>query len=244
MSEAAMTRDALAPIGRHRRRQTVDWRKIGLVVVSAAINMALIAFLSFTKPAGRPGKPFATTPLYLDIEPRPRLAAVPTRDAISSAAPRAMARIPSTRQDLNDEPAPIAPAVSAIAQPLAAPSTPVVQPSSPVQRDAIARTMRQGLFECTALPADERQACLDRRNRWARNASPISGTGSPERDAMLARQGARRLAAWEAQRAEPPRGDPPCETPHPMAGCQGVNIQIDLFSSRDGFLPNLRKRRE
>lgn len=124
MSEAAMTRDALAPIGRHRRRQTVDWRKIGLVVVSAAINMALIAFLSFTKPAGRPDKPFATTPLYLDIEPRPR------------------------------------------------------------------------------------------------------------------------LAAWEAQRAEPPRGDPPCETPHPMARCQGVNIQIDLFSSRDGFMPNLRKRRE
>ena len=244
MSEAAMTRDAFAPIGRQRRRQTVDWRKIGLVVVSAAINMALIAFLSFTGPAGRPDKPFATTPLYLDIEPRPRMAAVRTRDASSSAAPRAMARIPSTRQNLNDEPAPTAPAVSAIAQPLAAPSTPIVQPSSPAQRDAIARTMRQGLSDCTALPADEHQACVDRRNRWARNAAPISGTGNAERDAMMARQGARRLAAWEAQRAEPPRGDPPCETPHLMAGCQGVNIQIDLFYSRDGFLPNLRKRRE
>nr|WP_314120659.1 hypothetical protein [uncultured Brevundimonas sp.] len=206
--------------------------------------MALIAFLSFTKPVQRADQPFAATPLYLDIEPQPRVAAVPTRDAISPAAPRIKAPVHAPRLDMDEEPAPVTPAVLTIVQPQAAPPTPVVQPPSLTQRDAIARTMRQGLSDCTALIADERQACLDRRTRWARNASPISGTGSPERDAALARQGARRLATWEAQRAEPPRGDPPCETPHPMAGCEGVNIQVDLFSSRDGFLPNLRKRRE
>lgn len=42
----------------------------------------------------------------------------------------------------------------------------------------------------------------------------------------------------------PARGDPPCERPNPVAGCEGVNVQVELFSSRDGFLPNLRKRRE
>lgn len=239
-----MRRGAPTSVGRRPRRQAVDWRKIGLVVVSAALNMAVIAVLSFTKPAGRPDRPFATTPLYLDIEPRPRLAAAPTRDAVSPAAPRAMAPVASPRPDLDEEPAAVAPAVSAVVQPLPAPSTPVVQPPSPAQRDAIARTMRQGLSDCTALPADERQACLDRRHRRAQNASPISGTGSPERDAAFARQGARRLAAWEAQRADPSRVNRTCENPNPVAGCADVDIRIELFSSRDGVLPNLRKRRE
>ena len=93
------------------------------------------------------------------------------------------------------------------------------------------------------LAPDDRRRCEE---RWSGHAAvrPIRGTGDPERDASFARQGARRLAAWEAQRAAPPRGDPPCVTPHPMAGCDGVNIEVELFSSQDGFLPNLRKRRE
>lgn len=70
------------------------------------------------------------------------------------------------------------------------------------------------------------------------------GSGDTERDAVFARQGARRLAAWEAQRAEPPRGDPPCENPNPVSGCEGVNVSVEPFSWRDGILPNLRKRRE
>ncbi|WEK38976.1 MAG: hypothetical protein P0Y50_10500 [Candidatus Brevundimonas colombiensis] len=93
------------------------------------------------------------------------------------------------------------------------------------------------------LSPDARRRCED---RWAgAEAVPvIRGTGDAGRDAAFARQGARRLAAWEAQRADPPRVDRSCENPNPVAGCADVDIRIDLFSSRDGFLPNLRKRRE
>lgn len=80
--------------------------------------------------------------------------------------------------------------------------------------------------------------------RLGQEVRSIAGSGDAERDAVFARQGARRLAAWEAKRAEPSRGDPPCESPNPVAGCEGVNISVELFSTRDGVLPNLRKRRQ
>ena len=112
--------------------------------------------------------------------------------------------------------------------------------------DAAVPGQRVPLLSCDAphrLSLDARRVCED---RWAdAEAVPvIRGTGDAERDAAFARQGARRLAEWEAQRADPSRVKGSCEDPNPVAGCPDVNIRIDLFSSRDGFLPNLRKRRE
>ncbi|MBB3870789.1 hypothetical protein [Brevundimonas mediterranea] len=225
-----------------------DWpargRRAGLVVASMGLNAGLIALLSITDTRpGRPG-PSAAAPLYLYIEPRPRLAQerAPVRAVAAShtgvqgvvedadGVPR-----PDSRPDSSMKPSPPAP--------------------TPAPRGAIDSRWRIGPVaptrglplsceEPNRLSVEMRRYCDDRARRFAGTARPIAGSGDAERDAVFARHGARRLAAWEDRRAEPKRGDPPCETPHPVAGCEGVNIEVELFSSRDGLLPNLRKRRE
>ena len=222
------------------------WRKAGLAATAVGLNAGAIALLSLTD-LGPRNRPLRTEPIivYLD-EAWPRLARPPqavayVADKPASAAPSR--DMPPTMRD--DSPG------SEIAEtgPVAAPST------IPAENDAIDARWRVGavtpgsngaILSCDApqrLSPDARRRCEE---RWAgrQNARAIAGTGNAERDATVVRHGARRLAAWEAQRAMPARGDPPCERPNPVAGCEGVNVQVELFSSRDGFLPNLRKRRE
>ena len=237
-----MTATAISRTGQVR----LDWRKAGPAATSVGLNAGAIALLSLTDLSPR-NRPLRSEPMivYLD-EAWPRLMRAPQAAAdvadrpASAAPPRDMTT--TTRDDsLGSQIAEDAPA--------SAPST------SPAEDDAIDARWRVGpltpgssvvIQSCDApqrLSPDARRHCDE---RWAgrENAHAILGTGNADRDATFARHGARRLAAWEAQRAMPTRGDPPCERPNPVSGCEGVNVQVELFSSRDGFLPNLRKRRE
>lgn len=237
-----MTATAIGRSGQVR----LDWRKAGLAATAVGLNAGAIALLSLTD-LGPRNRPLRSAPMivYLD-EAWPRLA-----------------RTPQAVADVADRPASAAPIRDMMPTALdgspgsqISENAPAPAPSaSPVEDDAIDARWRVGavtpgsngaILSCDTpqrLSRDARRRCDE---RWAgrENARTIVGTGNAERDATFARHGARRLAAWEAQRAMPAPGDPPCERPNPVAGCEGVNVQVELFSSRDGFLPNLRKRRE
>ncbi|MFN3836342.1 MAG: hypothetical protein ACK4MI_01370 [Brevundimonas sp.] len=220
----------------HRSRRP-DWRKIGLASVSAAINVALIAALSFSAlgiddPAVTPQQPI----LYVDITPRPllpderpRIVVQPLAETAATTtqahAPRTVSSTPRPTPTQPDaRPAPLRPRIAA-PTPQGAPT-----PADPWRVDpndrtnAMARTLRQGLIGCTTpdqLTAAERAHCREDAMRRGLNAAPITGTGNPERDARFAREGARRLAEWEAQR-------------RPLSGGVGVVGPADCVGSNFG----------
>ena len=219
----------------------LDWRKAGLAAAAVGLNAGAIGLLSLG-PLGTEGpRPAAALLIHVDIEPRPRLAGERAREASAPAdvadAPAARPEAPRLHVPPNATAAPPAMAADGVADLWR------VDPSVSGAR----RPPLPGLAGCGSpdrLSPDARALCQERRARLAEGAAPITGSGDADRDAAFARQGARRMTAWEAQRARPARGDPPCETPHPVAGCEGANVQVELFSSRDGLLPNLRKRRQ
>jgi hypothetical protein len=221
-----------------------DWRKVGLTATAVGLNAGAVALLSLTD-LGPRARSIRSQPtiVYLD-EVWPGITRAP-----QPAPGRAGGSAPSPLRPMATTPPPD----DSSAQIAAAPVAP--SPASGAETEAIDARWRVALgapgrssetLSCNAphlLSPEARRRCDD---RWAGRADvrAIAGTGDAERDAVFARHGARRLAAWEAQRAMPARGEPPCERPNPVSGCDGANIQVELFSSRDGFLPNLRKRRE
>ncbi|HWQ87540.1 hypothetical protein, partial [Brevundimonas sp.] len=69
--------------------------------------------------------------------------------------------------------------------------------------DRIGQQLRTSTLGCASpeiLSAAEQMVCRDRFGQRAAAARPIEGTGNPERDARFAREGARRLAEYEARR--------------------------------------------
>ena len=218
-------------------RHDEAWRKAGLATVSLVLNAALIAVLSFTalgidETATPPPPPL----VYLDIEPRPLLPGeierrpmveAPAREAIALPSPLAdaapVAR-PLDKDDEDDRPAPPNPRIAAT-PPTRTPAPPAADWT--VRSDVrgnVARSLRQGLPGCSVpsrLTETERQACREDFERRASAAPPIEGTGNPERDAAFAREGARRLAQWEAQR-------------RPLSGGVGVTAPADCVGSNFG----------
>lgn len=213
-----------------------DWRKAGLATASIAINTALIAALSFTA-LGIEGRDIvaAPPPIYLDIEPRPLLPderprvptvtqpeVAPVAAAASNASPAPSVRAPET--EAVPRPAPLRPRLAAPA-PLGAPPPADVWRVDPANRSgAMARSLRQGLPGCASpdlLNDAERRHCRDEFARRGENAAPITGSGNPQRDAAFAREGARRLAEWEAKR-------------RPLSGGVGVVGPADCIGSNFG----------
>jgi len=229
--------DALAFAQLTRPDRRLDWRKAGLAAASVAINTALIAFLSFTAP-GIEGEVVAPErpPIFVDITPRPLLPDERLRTPVQAHAVDDMAasaqdarrtvQTPSPRQETppDSRPAPIRPRIAA-PTPQGAPAPPDAWTLNPNDRaGAMSRVLRQGLIGCTTpqqLNAAERANCLQDAERRGRNAAPITGTGTPERDAAFAREGARRLAEWEARR-------------RPLSGGVGVVGPADCIGSNFG----------
>lgn len=211
-----------------------DWRKIGLATAATAINAAFIAALSVST-LGITDRDIVAQPpmVYLDIEPRPLLrderprppAPAVQEDAASAtpatAEPRASVR---TQTEATARPSPIRPRIAApTPQGVQTPDSAWrVDPND--RRAAMARTLRQGLVGCQTpdlLNEMERRHCREEFARRAEGAAPITGSGNPERDARFAREGARRLAQWEAQR-------------RPLSGGVGVVGPADCVGSNFG----------
>ena len=235
-----MTATAISRTGRAQ----LDWRKAGLAATAVGLNAGAIALLSLTDLGPRNRQPRSKPMIvYLD-EAWPRLARPPQALVDAERGPPAFVDRETTPSAPNDSLSPHIPATTLLSPSPSDPQDDAIDPRWRVGR--VAPASGGPVLSCDAphlLSPDARRRCEE---RWAgrENARAIVGTGNAERDATFARHGARRLAAWEAQRAMPARGDPPCERPNPVAGCEGVNVQVELFSSRDGLLPNLRKRRE
>ncbi|MBA4807508.1 MAG: hypothetical protein H2037_08230 [Brevundimonas sp.] len=210
-------------------------RKAGLATASVALNAALIAALSYTALGVDERDIVAEPPLiYLDIEPRPLLPderpRVPTVATPDVAPAAAASNVPVARSasasapQATARPAPLRPRLAA-PTPEGAPPPPDVWRVDPANRaDAMARSLRQGIVGCTSpdlLNEAERRHCSQETARRGENAAPISGSGNPGRDAAFARQGARRLAEWEARR-------------RPLSGGVGVVGPADCVGSNFG----------
>ncbi|MET3836250.1 hypothetical protein ABIB58_001592 [Brevundimonas sp. UYEF29] len=226
-----------------------DWRKAGFAAAAVGLNAGAVMLLSMTDPGLR-ARSLRPAPMIVYLEEAwPSLVRARRAPSVTSSD-SAVAATRRAQASQGDAPNKGDPPMSATPPPPSSSSMSQVNADDGIDArwrvgGALAEPSLSSL-SCNAphrLAPDDRRRCEERWN-GGEAAPVIRGTGNAERDAAFARQGARRLAAWEAQRADPPRGDPQCVTPHPMAGCEGVNIQVDLFSSRDGFLPNLRKRRE
>lgn len=218
------------------RRTRPDWRKVALATASVAINARLIATLSLTT-LGIDAPPSApdSRPLYIDISPRPLLPnerprpAMQTPEPVAMSASRDASGIDAAPTDRvasapDSRPTSIRPRIAA-PTPQGAPAPPGAWTVNPNDRaGAMSRVLRQGLIGCTTpqqLNAAERAHCREDAMRRGMNAAPITGTGNPERDAAFAREGARRLAEWEARR-------------RPLSGGVGVVGPADCVGSNFG----------
>ena len=231
-----MTAASAPSPGPWSRRARPDWRKVALATASVAINAGLIATLSLTAlgidaPSSAPD----SRPFYIDISPRPLLPNERPRPAMQTPEPVAMSAsrdaggidaAPTDRvaSASDSRPAPIRPRIAA-PTPQGAPAPPDAWTVNPNDRaGAMSRVLRQGLIGCTTpqqLNAAERAHCREDAMRRGMNAAPITGTGNPERDAAFAREGARRLAEWEARR-------------RPLSGGVGVVGPADCVGSNVG----------
>ena len=231
-----MTAASAPSPGPWSRRARPDWRKVALATASVAINAGLIATLSLTA-LGIDAPPSSpdSRPLYIDISPRPLLPNERPRPAMQTPEPVAMSAsrdaggidpAPTDRDASapDSRPAPIRPRIAA-PTPQGAPAPPDAWTVNPNDRaGAMSRVLRQGLIGCSTpqqLNAAERAHCREDAMRRGMTAAPITGTGNPERDAAFAREGARRLAEWEARR-------------RPLSGGVGVVGPADCVGSNFG----------
>ena len=209
-------------------------RKAALVVASVAVNAGLITALSLNalgpRRVAQPEPPL----ILLDIQPRPLLRDERPRPVVaapeSDAPTRSRARDDAAPQARRPDPAykgrsaPVQPRL-AVQPPPGAPAPDTawqVDPSD--RRGAMSRSLRLGATGCASpelLNADERRHCRDRFGERAAAAPPIHGSGNPDRDAAFAREGARRLQQWEAQR-------------RPLSGGVGVVGPADCIGSNFG----------
>lgn len=187
-----------------------SWRKPAIVAASLLLHAGLLAWIGMrTVGLGAPLLDQSPT-IYVQLEPRPLLAEETPRQPVAARqtdAPPLTRSVttPIPRDEDEDEtPAPPSPRLAAPAP--GAPPAPAdgawaVRPRT--LGDRIGQGLRTSPVGCAAgavLSAAERAICDDRFGQRAATARPIEGTGNPERDARFAREGARRLAEYEARR--------------------------------------------
>lgn len=199
-----------------------QWRKPAIVAVSLLFHGLLFGVLGL-RTLGEDARLWGDQPedpwpiIHLQIEPRPLLPGETARvretppstflpmavplDGSPTADPERPLRDP--REDEDAAPGPPSPHLAAPAP--NAPPAPAegwtVRPRT--LGDRIGQGLRTSPLGCAAeavLSAAERAICDDRFGRRAAAAPPINGTGNPERDSRFAREGARRLAEYEARR--------------------------------------------
>lgn len=184
------------------------WRKPVIVAASLLLHAGLLAWVGLrTMGLGTP-LPDQNPTIYVQLEPRPLLANETPRQPVAArqveAPPLTRAiTTPTLRDDEDETPSPPSPRLAA-----PAPNAPVAADGWTITPrtefgDRVARSLRTSVIGCASpeiLSAAEQAICADRAGRRAAAARPIQGTGNPERDARFAREGARRLAEYEARR--------------------------------------------
>ena len=188
------------------------WRKPAIVAASLLLHAGVLAFLGLRTMGLESGMiPDRNPTIYVQLEPRPLLADETPRRPVTARQLEAppLARALTTpvlrdEEDEDDRPAPPSPRLAAAAPgapPAAAPGAWTVRPRT--LGDRIGQGLRTSTVGCAAaavLSPAERAICDERFGRRAAAAAPIAGTGNPERDARFAREGAQRLAEYEALR--------------------------------------------
>ena len=188
------------------------WRKPLIVAASLLLHAGILALLGLrTMGPGTAIIPDRNPTVFVQLEPRPLLAdetprrPVAVRQAEAPPLVRALTT-PVIRDDEDEDesPAPPSPRLAA-----AAPGAPTALAQGAwtlrphTLGDRIGQGLRTSTIGCAAtalLSTAERAICDDRFGRRAAAAAPIEGTGNPERDARFAREGARRLAEYDARR--------------------------------------------
>lgn len=199
------------------------WRTPAIVAASLGLHAILLGYLGLRTIgsdlrfwAGLQPEP---PPIYLQLEPRPLLqgetarvrpAPRPVLDLPSPAdartAPGAAVGPRATNPEDDGTPAPPSPRLAAPAPGAPAPSGDgawTVRPRT--LGDRIGQGLRTSTVGCASpnlLSAAERAICDDRFGRRAAEAAPIDETGA----SRFAREGARRLAEYEARRRPLPGG--------------------------------------
>lgn len=258
MTVAVLTPTKTNP-GRH-----VRGRRLMLIGGSVLIHGLLLPPLMFL--TARPPLRVvdaSPAPIYLEIEPRPLLPEERPRQPTMSAAPAAPAR--TTGQSRPGAAPTLAPALPTppaprIARPApdGTPATASAQTIDPwrvtpeSQAAATARVLRTSPAGCRAydsLSRAEQVLCDEQFNERAAAAAerrPITGTGDAERDARFAREGARELQRYEAQRRPLGGGvgvlaPQDCPGSNFGTGCAGAHLDssMQMDSNR-----NIQTRRE
>lgn len=232
-----------------RRGRKEHWRTPALVTGSVVFHAVVLGALGLRSVETTDASPPQPPLLYLDIEPRPILEG----EAARMRTPRAEAqqhrgRTVSRNQDSSASPTRPNPRLADLAADIPAPPARDADSTWTVRPDAFngpgLRGPRANSLTCRSpqfLTPDERVACDDRFGLAAARAAPMTGSGDPDTDARFAREGNERLAAYAARREALTPGRPPCpETRSPVADC-AVEIKVDIWSSREGFLPRQRR---
>jgi hypothetical protein len=224
-------------------RRWGDRRRAAVLIGSVVLHVAILAAIGLELArTGAPPIPTEDT-VYLDMAPRPRLAGETPRLSSPSAVVTPEIR-PGARHVA-------APTDNAIAPPVSTePGIVEAQPDAPEaldQRQAIARALRNGALGCRLgrSEATEPDRCAGAFAEATAGARPIAGTGDSARDARMAADSAAALANYERRRAplKPYSRAEPCPGGADLMGrCPPISIQGRIWSSRDGWLPDLPGR--
>ena len=234
-----------------------QWRKPAIVAASLLLHAGVLAFLGLRTMGLATPLPDPNPTIYVQLEPRPLLADETPRRPVAARQLEAppLARALTTRvlredEDEDDRPAPPSPRLAAAAPgapPAEAQGAWTVRPRT--LGDRIGQGLRTSTIGCAAaavLSPAERAICDDRFGRRAAAAAPIEGTGNPDRDARFAREGARRLAEYEALRRPLAGGSGnvgPQDGPGSNFGMGVAGAHLDP-SLRPDSTQNVRTRRD
>ena len=234
-----------------------EWRKPAIVAASLLLHAGVLAFLGLRTMGLATPLADPNPTIYVQLEPRPLLADETPRRPVAARQLEAppLARALTTRvlrddEDEDDRPAPPSPRLAAAAPgapPAEAQGAWTVRPRT--LGDRIGQGLRTSTIGCAAaavLSPAERAICDDRFGRRAAAAAPIEGTGNPDRDARFAREGARRLAEYEALRRPLAGGSGnvgPQDGPGSNFGMGVAGAHLDP-SLRPDSTQNVRTRRD
>jgi len=232
-------------VGTRDLGRSARWRRPALIGASLALHALVLGAIGL-RAIERATPPPAPPVVFVEIEPRPRLAGEPVRAArpalpdADTPPPAASTPAASRAPGDADRPSPPSPRLADPAPGAPPPPDDVdasawrVRPQTPGER--IGAGLRTRLPGCAArelLTAAEQAVCDTRFGERAAAAPPISGSGDAARDAAFAAEGARALARYEARRRPLSGGvgvigPGDCPGSNLGAGCAGAHLAPGL----------------